>query len=473
MTRVPCYYKLPTPYTNHICVNRQCECNMVFALHNRHLQTNEHMAENEDNIIKVKEAFAEFEKYHPPTIVKKLDLDGVVARAPLSKRKLYRRAAAVLKNRALRDKDYEIKSFIKNERADNVTKPPRLIQARGPVYCVAISQFLTPIEDRVLHKPDAVTISLKGKDQRAKARILKGRWDKYATPVAVLADHSRYDSRQWTGWLKCEHDYYLKHYDDDDDLRDMLSQQLITKGKVHRKVHYSVIGTRLSGERNTSLGNSINNAAKLYYITRHIENKDVIVEGDDSIIFMDASDLDKLDLQSLNDFGFNTTVEYAYTFEKVSFCQCQPVETINGWEMIRNPIRMMSRTATCINYLYTKSLELTKRWYHTVGIAEQHMNRGVPVTQAWADKLASLHSKEVTMDADDTYIRKSDNKGSKLITNAARLSFCRAFNISVSEQLRMEKVISDLKFDFNNVKHETDAPIHQVIGLDELGLINL
>lgn len=467
-------YRLDLPYINGIHVNKQCECNEIISLHNRHLNTNEMIANRKRHRLLVHNAYQRFRTVVPPKPIQPITHIEVVKQAPQSKRKLYARAAETLRCREICESDFRIEAFIKHERMAKHTKPPRMIQARGAVYCVDISRYLNPIENYVLHLPEDITISLKGRNNYEAARILRNRWDKYKDPVAILADHSFYDAKQDTTWLEAEKEYNMEFCPNDEHFSMLFDAQTYNVGVCKKsRMKYHVEGSRMSGERNTSLGNSTNNAAALGWMARNVVH-DVIVEGDDSVIFFEREDIDKIDYQVLTDLQMGTTYSIVYDFEKVEFCQKQPVLTDNGWLLVRNPLRVMSRSSTCINPSYTTSVELAKRWYHTMGDGEYNSNKGVPVIQSWAKYLRSLHNKKVQLSNDDTYGKHyKPNELSEHISDACRSSFHAAFGISPTLQKEMEKSYDELhnnELVAVNVTNEYVQDLEGKFAMDELGI---
>jgi len=381
----------------------------------------------------------------------------VVSYKPKHKQAVYKHAAQTLDHRPLTRRDAILKMFVKNERTlDANQKAPRAIQARKPRFNLELQTYLHNIEKWVFKRGDSKRVSSKGLDQYQKASLLRTAWEQFNDPVAILADHGRFDSRQTTQWLKAEHDFYQSFYPGDQYLSWLLSLQITNFGATRNGVRYKVKGTRASGDVNTSLGNSVANIAILCKWLSKIANKRIIVDGDDSVIKIERCDLYKVDATELSSLNFGTTYSVVDEFCMIDFCQCKPINTINGWLMVRAPQRMIERSTTCIESAYTTA-ELFKRWLYTVGQCEKTCNSGVPVLSAYCDALMTAHTDVISIN-DDTTKRIIKGKHSDTITSMARITFAHAFGISPLQQIELEK-----RFHAMNLSCITTESIRDVI----------
>jgi DNA-binding transcriptional regulator YhcF (GntR family) len=432
--------RLILPIAQPIVTNRLCDCNEAVALNSRHLQSNEDRAL--DDIPMIKEAFELVRKQIPVREHLPYSRQLVLSRKKGGKFYTYQRALESLKSKPITECDATLKMFIKNERMSDPDKAPRAIQARNPRYNLELQTYINVIEDYVFHLPIDKAVSTKCYDQDRKAQCLKFAWDEFAEPVAILADHSRFDSRIHSEWLKAEHEYYKSFFPGDDYLSWLLKFQLHNHGATRNGVSYSIRGSRASGDANTSIGNSIVNLAIIAYWLKGIRYR-VLVDGDDSVIIIEASDLHKVDMKRLEGMGFGTTTGLAYEFEEIDFCQCKPVLCADGWRMVRNPQRVIDRSTVCIDANYTR-LDLFKRWLRSVGECELSINRGVPVLQSFAKFLIRCSDRSITLRDVDMTNRKSSRDYSHVITEDARRSFAKAFHMSIGQQIDFENYFDKL-----------------------------
>jgi len=414
-------------------------------MNNRHLQTNTNWLKdgivNEEEKALVERAYHLFEQFIDETepIKELLPLNRyeVVARKSPSKRKVYMSALLSLNHKPLNKKDSSLKMFVKNERMNDVTvKAPRAIQARSPRYNLEIQRYLMPVEEFVFKRGYKRRISAKGLNQYQKAQLLREAWDDFNDPIAILLDHSRFDSRQHRLWIKREHEFYKKFYPGDDYFAKLLDAQVINSGASRNGTHYTVDGTRASGDANTSLGNSCTNFAIISYWLSHIPDKRIIVDGDDSVVFIERADHKYIDLKSLESLGFGTTYAEAEYFQNIDFCQCNPINTTNGWLMVRSPQRVIERSTVCIEENYSRT-DLFRRWLASIGRCEHSCNRGVPVLSSFCRMLATASEQEITL-SEDVKFRVITEDLSDVITNNARVDFYLAFGISIQQQLELE-----------------------------------
>lgn len=444
--------RLVLPFTKCIFTNRLCLDNEAEALRRRHGLHNQHLwlPHHKEGIIE--DCYKRLVEAVPPKQLTTWSKIKVISHKPLSKQKTYRAAMETLKHKPLCPHDFNIKMFIKNERMDvnedldylMPLKPPRAIQSRSPRANLCLQQYLNPIEQHLFHNPNNNHFS-KCFNNRKKAQVLRRKWDLFRDPVAILLDHTAFDSRIHSGWLtKLEHKYYSQFYIGDDEITDMLAQQIDNHGKTAHGGMYTVYGTRMSGDANTSLGNSIINLGILLHFMNGVK-AEYLLDGDDSVVIIERKDLHQLDFNKrLQSLGFSTKYSVVDEFEQIDFCQCKPVKTINGWVMIRDPMRTMSRATVCIDKNY-RELELFKRWLHSVGTCEMSVNAGVPVLQSFASALMKFHVKPVTLSRNDGYRYDLSSKFQKFqITAEARRSFSLAFGLSVKEQLNLESYFDTL-----------------------------
>jgi len=129
-------------------------------------------------------------------------------------------------------------------------------------------------------------------------------------------------------------------------------------------------------------------------------------------------------------------------FEEVEFCQSRPVETQEGWRLVRNPFRTLSRAGWG---LYQMPKALLKRWVRSVGLCEQVLGRGVPILQRLGELMAAAGSGAY-------YITDKHHEAKLLqhsiervrsipITMETRMSFERAWGIDPLTQIEIEDTL--------------------------------
>lgn len=435
--------RLKLPFTTPIITYDSCCVNELTSLIHRHLLTNDHLSNDSSQEHLWKNTFDHYVKVRQPRQLNTYTLEQVYQSKRGPKRKVYLAALKSLRVRPLNKNDSKIKMFIKNERMAiaDPPKPPRAIQSRSPRYNMVYQTYILPYSERWKTRDLNKRICTKGLDQFQIAERLHNAWRKYRDPVAVLLDHKWYDSKQHKLPIKYCNDYISLHFVGsgyDELANERYHNHCFTKNGIR----YFVKFTRLSGEADTSDGNSTVNDMMIRYITRFIQCDHILI-GDDSVIICESDDLDKIRFDVLDMYGFMTKINIVHNFEDIDYCQCKPVLTVNGWLMVRDPLRVMSRGTVCINHSIT-TIKDFMRWCRGVGECEFAVNAGVPILQSFGNFMRAM-----TLDKpiyDDKYIVPIERVLSREIIADARISFYHAFGISPKQQ-------EDIEHYFDNFNH--------------------
>lgn len=327
-------------------------------------------------------------------------------------------------------------------------KSPRLIQCRPPMYTYSLAKYLRRIEQYLLtHDPSgrrynnrnspfakSMTSWQIGANIAYKAR-------QFSNPCYIMLDYSRMDSTlrkslresvEWSLYRRFIHDPWFW---------ELLKAQERNKVTTRWGNYWTIIGTMLSGEYNTSIGDTIINWSILKYLFQQVHHE-LIINGDDAVIIIEQADLGKVDLD-FGQFGMIAKVDYAYDIGDVSFCQCTPMRINGAWRMVRNWNRVMSRSA------YTTKQYEGKAWLKllgSIGVGEMSCNNGVPVLQSYACMLwrSSGNIVDERMLSDYMYMRR-DKITTRLqpITMQARLDFEYSFGVAIATQLSLESLFDN------------------------------
>lgn len=126
----------------------------------------------------------------------------------------------------------------------------------------------------------------------------------------------------------------------------------------------------MSGDANTSIGNSIIN----YLILRWcFPESTIMVNGDDSIIFGGYQEHD------LALTGMKSTISKAHTLDEIEFCQLRFVQFGETCAAMRDPHRVLSRMA-----IKCTTAPPNRDWYYTLGQGEMHASPYDPFVQRLA-----------------------------------------------------------------------------------------
>lgn len=437
-----------------------CSHNQLAAVHNRVLKNVPQATPLGAKYIK--EALRIMKRSAIPTDLE--TLEHFLDRYSGSKRQRYERAAADYSTNGLRKRDYRCTTFVKCENVNPVAKhqpDPRPIQFRSPVFNVAISTYLKPIEEHIynlkLHGKyyGNTPVIAKGFNSLERARIIREKMDRFEHPCVVSIDGKRFDMHVNRKLLRAEHRFY-SYYNKDPFFMKLLQEQLRNKCGTRRGLRYETDGGRMSGDMNTGLGNCVVSVLMFVaYVQCVLKCKaDIFVDGDDALIFIEEENLALLQ-STLYDtyiqFGMEMEIaDVAREMEEIDWCQTRPVLIDGQYRMIRNPLRVMSHVLVGKKWVKGRQQDLMT----AIALCEMALNRGVPVLQEmamamWRNGGGYIHRLfEVEM-KDPIFWRAQAEASWKEIAQRGpdprevgletRLSFFKAFGISPETQKDWER----------------------------------
>lgn len=368
-----------------------------------------------------------------PLNLKPLSKEQIPMRYSGGKRKVYQRAAENL-DRGLMRKHWRVRMFVKPDKhplCNILDKAPRAIQYRSPEYNILLARFLVPLEEELykFEHPEkrGLRVFAKGRNLQQRASDIIKAYESFNDPVVIEVDHSKFDSCIRVEHLRSCHKLYLKLFRSRL-LYQVLSKQLNNKG-MSSHLRYKVKGTRMSGDFDTALGNSLINFKVLYAWMRKANVKGhAYIDGDDSLIFCERADVAKLNFNYIKEFGFESTwaVKDLVTAE---FCQAHVVRC-DPPILVRNPFRILSHFNVCLKQYGPTSWPKLLRGK---AVCEFMANQGVPYLMDYFEGLASS---DFLMPVEDMYrwsIVKSHVKGTS--TLQAYIDMYDAFGFGVEENI--------------------------------------
>jgi hypothetical protein len=307
----------------------------------------------------------------------------------------------------------------------------------------------------------------KGLSQCQRAKLLREKSAAFRNPVWITLDASRFDLHVSKDQLRVEHSVY-RSMCNDPELAKLLSWQLVNKGRIRSAgISYVSDGGRMSGDQNTAVGNCVLMLVMVAAFMEKIKccKYDVLDDGDDIVVIVEKGDevklLDEVKAGFL-EFGHEVKIEnVAYAFEDLEWCQCHPVEFApNRWKLVRNPFKILKKGLAGTKYFNNPDDATRRKLINSLGHCELVLNRGVPVLQAYAemcirisgtDELLAFDSVDEYYDRIQKELRGMNRKISEIrsddISAECRLSFQRAFGISVDDQLQLEEWFESLEID--------------------------
>lgn len=377
------------------------------------------------------------------------------------KRQIYDEAAQSLFNRDIDVSDSKIKAFVKAEKINFTAKhdpAPRLIQPCSPRMGVALGRYLKPLEKRIKHSMKKLFGShtiFKGMNAEQSGNVLYQKWNKFTNPVAVGLDAKRFDEHVSVDALKWEHQIYGLCFNIPKHKRELgrlLRTQLVTKGTAYckdGKVKYKVQGGRCSGHMNTGMGNCLLMCAMAWsYFDYKGIKAELANNGDDCIVIMEQKDLPWFQ-EGLYEYfyalGFRMTIEDPVVdFEKIEFCQTQPVYDGSGYVMVRSPKTGLAKD--CVSIVYNGTINSLYQYYHILGIAGLHLTGGLPVWQSFYHRMLSTiptgqkwKGVPIQLESGMMNLSIGMNRPVGEPSQRCRYSFWLAFGITPDEQIIIEK----------------------------------
>jgi len=384
----------------------------------------------------------------------------------------YLKAAAVLRDRDIRAEDAILKFFLKFETYDFIEKPnpsPRGINPRSDEYLCSLGAYLHPIEKKVyrnISKVFGYPVVMKGYNQSDRGKLIEEYWTDVDDCVGISIDASRFEQSVGVKALRWEHARYQKYYKGDAKLRKLLSWQIYNRGRASAPdghLSYRVDGRRMSGDKNTALGNCHISSALAYAfldsLGLSVKQYRVFCDGDDCVLFISRRYLPEV-MSKLpgwyREMGFRMKVEKpAYMLEHVDFCQSRPVWTPDGYLMVRTPERALSKDSVSKKPLDT--IKTYKRWIAAVGQGGLSMTGGIPCCQAFYSCLVRGSEGAQPLNNDPSltdffqYKVQGMNRKETEVHERTRSSFTLAFNVSPRAQRSIESYYQKLILTFDKL----------------------
>jgi len=374
------------------------------------------------------------------------------------KRTIYETAGAAYERGELRRSHSYVSAFVKDEKSEK-NGVPRVIQPRNPIYNVAVGRYLKPVEHEIYDAIDRVwgqNIVMKGKNADQVGRQLWSHWLTLKDPCAIFLDVSRFDQHVHTDALGVEHSVYLNMYENDPELRKLLSWQLETKGfgrLPDGDVRYFVRGKRMSGDMNTAVGNIILMTAMVWSFFKQYRNAagERVKHtggnnGDDHVLMVERCEAARI-MEVMPAWflrmGFTLVVEGSTTlFEEIEFCRSHPVLVDGEYRMVRGVVDTLSK-----DLVTTQPVQNSKAWLRrrrAIGECGLALTSGVPVFQEFyscllrgTEAVEAVGSQPVTgmvMLAKGMMARHHEP------TDDCRVSFWKAYGIDPHHQTLLEEV---------------------------------
>jgi len=350
----------------------------------------------------------------------------------------------------LTSKDYLLKSFIKREFYPE-PKCPRFINSRSDNFKAYVGPFISLIE-KLIYKLDYF---VKGQDIRElPKKIIKLQKYKWILETDYTSFESGFnplyvdnvECNLWRYMLKNNPnvlDAVMKCYYTKD------AGKIVPRTDVLRNNNYEakVVGSRMSGEMWTSLGNGFSNLMNMLFLSKiHNEPLEGFVEGDDGIFGMNNCIATPDYFEKL---GFKIKMSYGQDIQHTAFCGnifdvhdllfLVPPEQINRTFWCCDPKYFNARPKVLESLLRCKAQSLYCQGKNTpiAGILAYKILtllgsgdiRYEPWTQWWEMQINEVFNRE-----EFVYVEPTMN---------ARLLYSERFGINIDLQLDIENIIKN------------------------------
>lgn len=405
-----------------------------------------------------------------------------------AKRRVYQRAMESLVYDGLSTKfDARVKSFVKGERRsyDKLTRP-RIIQHRSPRYALELQSYIKAVENGLMLLEPERNVGVPGTRLFARrvdlgelAELIRLKFTQLGGDVVSVA----FDAVAWDGhvsveMLRAEHSFYEQLFPGDSRLQTLLSWQLTNHCVSRHGLRYTCPGTRMSGDANTSVGNSLLAYACVRMVARaaRLTRWDCLVNGDDVVVFLQRSELPRFTANVtdvLAGVGQDVIVGPPCDhWTEVVMGRAKPILGVRGYFMGRDPFQIMSTAFVSHKHYHEPIGGL--RAIKTIALGLLVLYEGVPVIQAYArsivDKLANYKTMEGVLDDETARMvdrarsgRDWDQCGTSPISLDSRLAYYAAFGLSADHQRYLERQMDDLVVDLN-VQHLPAAALSGASG---------
>nr|WPR18376.1 MAG: RNA-dependent RNA polymerase [Chemarfal virus 178] len=382
------------------------------------------------------------------------------------KKQRYQSALNTLRERPLQlPYEASVKAFVKPEKwspVDKVNPAPRMVQARSPRFNVEIGVFLKPIEHELYKLTDRFGLPLVGKGLSPTERgmYLRHKWECFRNPVCVSIDASRWDMHVSREMLEVEHAFYLRIINNPWFAR-LLKCQLDNTVVTMCGLKYKTHGRRMSGDMNTALGNCCLMIMCVRYAMRviGIRKYTIFDDGDDCLLLFERDHLELLTKSiggCFNDLGHVVKIENIATqFEKIVWCQTQPVCVGGVWMMIREWKRALSNAVCGIEHFQDRRALCCLAF--AIGQCFLALSPGVPIHQKMGEVLCRFTNVlDVNMLSGDwlykvePVLRAAKKKLGSFkpveVQGSTRDSFALAFDCDHLQQMHIESVLDAMVF---------------------------
>jgi hypothetical protein len=288
-----------------------------------------------------------------------------------------------------------------------------------------------------------------GLNQHQLAELLLKKFRAINDCVVIPLDVSGFDYRVSADLLRIEHSVYNQLHRGDRELQRLLAMQIRNVGRTKHGIKYWSHGRRMSGDANTSLGNRTLMFLMLTSAMKTVGCAyEIIVDGDDAIIFVDRQHEGRVRPALMNTFrecGHKLVAEDTCDIFDAVYHKGKLVWGHQGWTLVRDPWLVLGTAFAGHTHFHEKAGGHRALRTLAQGLLVLHL--GVPIIQSFAvGILRSLREVSWLDSAVDEFTRRTfeleniDWKNVKPVpvTDKARQTYASAWGISPEGQRSLE-----------------------------------
>lgn len=394
-----------------------------------------------------------------PTKADRCSYRDVIDRYSGSKKRIYYQARENIFSN-VRTNIAHVKAFIKLDKVPIgkiATKAPRMIQGRTPEYNLSVLRYLVPYEHAVYTSLTYNVISqtriiAKGLNPQQRAELFISKSKYFTNPLYISGDHKAFDAHVTIDHLQNTHRKYYRAIKSKY-FRRLMRMQYHNNCMTKNGLRYRVHGTRMSGDPDTGLGNSLINADSIHHVFGHLKH-DVLLDGDDFLVIIEYGDKDNFDRRGFEQFGFETDLAYSRDLQQAEFCQSRIVHTPYRSTFVRNPERCLSHMRVMRHS--TNSFGIL-RWLSAVAACENSLYGDMPIYNVF---YPSLYTVAHVLDTD--MIRRMQGTTVNLcemkVDDSTRISFEQAWGVPAEVQIELEEYLYRTNM-HDTGQHAAEQPI--------------
>jgi hypothetical protein len=371
------------------------------------------------------------------------------------KRRMYELVAESLEVRPLCKQDAYISAFIKDEKTNLTRKDdpcPRIIQPRSPRFNVEIGRHLRPMEHAIFRGIGRVFRSvtvMKGLNASERGIELSRKWGRFADPVALMLDASRFDQHCSKDIIAWEHSVEEAVAWERSELRELNKLRKVNYCYARAPgggFEYTLHGTRMSGDMDTAMGNCLTMCAMMWsFVTdMGVKSFEFANDGDDGVLFVEKGDLEVLLCHFPRYFlelGFTMKLEgIAYELEHIEFCQSRPVFDGHSYRMVRDPRICVGKDSLYLGSDTSEEAIIAHR--NGVGWCGAALAGDMPVFNRFYASMISAGAPPRVYTTGMQFLSHGMEPRFRDPTEETRLSFYKAFDLTPDAQIAIEAEIA-------------------------------